>query len=62
MASEYAFMPIFTDTPFSPLDQNGNQIVNGLLLPVNIPDGSPAHPGVTNVFALAIHADADGTR
>jgi alpha-tubulin suppressor-like RCC1 family protein/subtilisin-like proprotein convertase family protein len=54
MGSEYAFMPIFTDTPFSSLDKNGNQIVRGLLLPMNIPDGTPAHPGVTNVFALAV--------
>ena len=36
------------------MDQNGNQIVHGLLLPMNIPDGNPTHPGVTNVFALAI--------
>ena len=53
-AAEYAFLPVFTDVPFSGLDQNGNQIVNGLLLPVYIPDGNNAHPGVTNVFALAI--------
>ena len=55
MASEYAFLPIFTSTPFSMLDQNGNQIVNGMLLPVPIPDGNNAHPGVTNIFALAIY-------
>jgi subtilisin-like proprotein convertase family protein len=54
MAAEYALMPIFTDTPFSSLDQNGNQIVNGLLLPQAIPDGNNAHPGITNIFALAI--------
>ncbi|HZT21808.1 MAG TPA: LamG-like jellyroll fold domain-containing protein [Verrucomicrobiae bacterium] len=53
-ASEYAFMPIFTATPFSQLNQNGDLIVNGLLLPVNIPDGDNAHPGVANVFALAV--------
>ncbi len=52
--AEYAFLPVFTDTPFSSLDQNGNQIVHGLLLPQQIPDGDNAHPGVTNVFALAI--------
>ncbi len=55
MAAEYAFLPVFTSTPFSLLDKNGNQIVNGLLLPVNIPDGNNAHPGVTNIFALAIY-------
>jgi subtilisin-like proprotein convertase family protein len=54
MASEYAFLPVFTSIPFSQLDQNGNQIVNGLVLPVNIPDGNNAHPGVVDVFALAV--------
>jgi len=54
MASEYAFLPVFTDIPFSALDQNGNQIVHGLLLPTLIPDGNNAHPGVTNIFALAV--------
>src|ERR1039458_3690315 len=54
MASEYAFLPVFTSIPFSYLDQNGNQIVNGLVLPVNIPDGDNAHPGVVDVFALAV--------
>jgi subtilisin-like proprotein convertase family protein len=54
MASEYAFLPIFTSTPFSSLDANGNQVVNGLLLPTGIPDGNNAHPGVANVFALAV--------
>jgi subtilisin-like proprotein convertase family protein len=54
MGSEYAFLPMFTDIPFSGLDQNGNQIVHGLLLPTYVPDGDNAHPGVTNVFALAV--------
>jgi hypothetical protein len=53
-AAEYAFLPIFTDIPFSGTDQNGNQIVHGLLLPTTIPTGNNTHPGVTNVFALAI--------
>ncbi len=54
MASEYAFLPLFTDTPLSTLDKNGNQVVNGQLLAVPIPDGTPAHPGITNVFGFAI--------
>ncbi|MGA2248307.1 MAG: LamG-like jellyroll fold domain-containing protein, partial [Verrucomicrobiota bacterium] len=54
MAGEYSFMPIFTDVPFSSLDQNGNQIVNGLLLPMPIPPGNNAHPGLTNIFMLAV--------
>ena len=54
MGAEYDFLPVFTDVPFSSLDQNGNQIVNGLLLPTATPTGNNAHPGVTNIFALAI--------
>jgi subtilisin-like proprotein convertase family protein len=54
-ASEYAFIPIFTATPFSQLNQNGDEIVNGLLLPMPIPDGNNAKPGSTNIFALAIN-------
>jgi len=54
MASEYSLLPVFTDIPFGGLDQNGNQIVNGLLLPMPILKGNNAHPGVTNAFALAI--------
>jgi subtilisin-like proprotein convertase family protein len=54
MASEYAFMPVFTATPFSSLNANGDQVVNGLVLPMNIPDGDNAHPGVATVFALAV--------
>jgi len=52
-AAEYGFLPVFSQQPFS-LVQNGNEIVNGLLLPVNIPDGSPAHPGIAYIFALAV--------
>ena len=55
MAAEYAFLPIFSTVPFSALDKDGNQIVNGMLLPVNIPDGGNPNPGLTNVFALAIY-------
>ena len=54
MGSEYGFIPLFTATPFGSLDQNGNQIVNGLLLPQEIPDGDNANPGLVNVFALAV--------
>jgi choice-of-anchor C domain-containing protein len=54
-AAQYGFMPIFTDIPFSQMNSNGDQIVNGQLLPVNIPDGSPAHPGSAYIFALATY-------
>ena len=54
MASEFGFLSVFTSQPFSLLN-NGVETVNGLLLPVNIPDGSPAHPGVGLIFALAVY-------
>ena len=54
MASEYDFLSVFTSTPFSQM-QNGNQVVNGQLVPVNIPNGTTAHPGIAYVFALAIY-------
>ena len=53
-AAEYDFLPVFSELPFSQTDSNGVETVNGLLLPVAIPDGSPAHPGVAYVFALAV--------
>jgi subtilisin-like proprotein convertase family protein len=52
-AAEYDFLPVFSQTPFSQSNSNG-VTVNGLLLPVSIPDGTPAHPGVAYVFGLAI--------
>src|SRR4029077_3597541 len=55
MASEYAFLPIFTDVPFSNLNPDGSQTVNGIPLPTAIPDGSPAHPGAGYVFGIAIY-------
>ena len=61
MAAEYGFMPVFTSTPFSQLNQNGDLVVPGIVLPVNVPDGNNAHPGVTNVFALAIPLIANMT-
>jgi len=54
MAAEYSFLPVFTATPFSQLDANGDEIVNGVPLPTPIPDGSPAHPGVGYVFGFAL--------
>ena len=52
-AAEYGFLPVFSQQPFSQM-QNGNEVVNGLLLPMPIPDGSPAHPGKAYIFALAV--------
>ncbi|MGA3143257.1 MAG: S8 family serine peptidase [Verrucomicrobiota bacterium] len=52
-AAEFGFMPIFTDIPFSQMNSNGDQVVNGLVLPANIPDDNTVHPGI--IFALAIY-------
>ncbi len=57
MAAEYGFIPIFTDIPFSQMNSNGTQVVNGLVLPQNIPGGTPAHPGYVTVFGLAIYPE-----
>jgi len=53
MASEYAFLPEFSNIPFSQLDANGNESVT--FFPVDIPDGDPTHPGYTNTIGLAIY-------
>jgi subtilisin-like proprotein convertase family protein len=55
LAAEYGFLPIFSESPFSTLNPDGSQTVNGLLLPAAIPDGTPAHGGVGYVFGLAIY-------
>lgn len=56
MGVEYNFIPIFTQTPFGGTDTNGNAYVNALNVPQNIPDGTPAHPGVgTPVFMINLH-------
>jgi subtilisin-like proprotein convertase family protein len=54
-ASEYGFIALFSQQPFSQLNPNGSQTVNGVALPVGIPDGNPALPGFTNVFGLALY-------
>ena len=51
---------MFSQTPFSQMS-GGNQIVNGVPVPVNIPDGSPAHPGAGYVFGLALYPMTVGT-
>ncbi len=54
MSAEYGFVSIFSQTPFSQM-MNGNQVVNGVPLPMNIPDGSPTVPGKAYVFGLALY-------
>ena len=55
MAAQYGFISVFSQTPFSLLDENGNQIVNGVNVPAAIPDGDNAHPGTGYVFGLALY-------
>jgi subtilisin-like proprotein convertase family protein len=54
-ASEYGFIPIFSQQPFSQMNPNGSQSVFGVPLPVDIPDGTPAHPGSGYVFGVALY-------
>src|SRR5665213_2445042 len=53
-AAEYGFLPVFSQLPFSQSGPNGTEQVNGVELPVTIPDGSPAHPGIGYIFGLAL--------
>ena len=55
MASEYAFLPVFSATPFSQMNPNGDQIVTGVGVPVAIPGGNSAVPGYVDVIAIAIY-------
>ncbi len=54
-AGQYAFLPIFSALPFSTLDKNGNQYVNGVPVPVIIPDGNNRYPGVGYMVGLALY-------
>ena len=55
MGVQYSFIPIFTDTPFGSLDQNGDESVNALNAPVLIPDGTATKPGYSIVFGIALY-------
>ena len=55
LASEYDFFSIFSDIPNSSMNGNGDEIVNGIPLPQNIPDGSPDNPGVAVVIGIALY-------
>ena len=55
MAAEFGFISIFTSIPPSQINANGDQVVNGLNVPVAIPDGTPAHPGLGLVFGVATY-------
>ena len=53
LAAEYTFLPAFTATPVS-LMQNGNEILTGIPLPAAIPGGNPSVPGFVDVVAIAL--------
>ncbi len=50
-AADYSFLALASESPFSNLDSNGNQVIHGYV--VEIPDGTPDYPGGTTVVALA---------
>jgi len=51
----YGFLPVFSAYPFSQMNSDGSETVNGLTLPVPIPAGSPVHPQTALIFALALY-------
>ena len=53
-AAEYDFLPVFSATPFSQNGTNG-QVIYGIPVPINIPDGSPQNPGYAYVLAIALY-------
>ncbi len=55
MGAIYGFIPIFSQNPFSGLDQNGNEYLYGLNVPAPIPDGTPSHPGISYVFSIGMY-------
>jgi subtilisin-like proprotein convertase family protein len=52
-AAQFGFIPVFSQNSFSQTDSNGNQVVYGLGLPTDIPDGDNANPGSVSILALA---------
>ena len=56
-ASEYGFFAVATATPFSQRDKDGNLIINGLPVPIDVPDGTPASPGRALVFGFTAESD-----
>jgi subtilisin-like proprotein convertase family protein len=51
LAAEYGFLAVFSLNPFDS-GQNGNQTLQGFPSNAAIPDGSPEHPGVAQIFAI----------
>ncbi len=59
-AAQYGFIPIFSEQPFSQLNPDGSQTINGVPLPVLIPDGTPGASG--RELHLLRGAVSDGNR
>ena len=55
MAGRFAFVSLFSDKPFSSLNPDGSQTVNGQRVPVAIPDGNNLHAGVSYSFGLVLY-------
>ena len=53
-AADYSFYALASKMPFSSMNSNGSQVVQGLPLALDIPDGSPDSPGGTTVVAIAM--------
>src|SRR6185312_1004139 len=53
-ASEYDFLALFSENPFSQMGPNGEEYIHGLNVPTIIPDGSPEVPGKAYTIAIAV--------
>jgi subtilisin-like proprotein convertase family protein len=52
-AAEYGLIALSSDQPFEE-DKDGKKVLNGMPAPQVIPDGTPADPGHTTIFAIGI--------
>ena len=50
---EYGLIALSTDKPFDK-NRNGSRVLQGLPVPQAIPDGSPAKPGRSTIFAIGL--------
>jgi subtilisin-like proprotein convertase family protein len=53
-ASEYDFLALFSQFPFSTMGPNGEEYLRGVNVPTFIPDGKPERPGVATTIAIAV--------
>ena len=51
--AEYGFVGLSSNRPFDE-EVNGNRVLHGLPVPVDIPDGTPDKAGAVNVFAISV--------